>query len=163
MTISVRAEKKDWLVSLCKGSNPERERFEFLTREHWNDVAVDKDVHKLAVKWSFYEEMFRLDRMMMIVVRDDGVLVGYFIYMISPTPHYEQVKQATEDSHFILPEYRKRGYGKAMVACAEQDAIVRGATVMKVRTKIHRDNSEFWEGRGFKRIEYVYQKVLRRN
>lgn len=162
MTISIREEAKDWLISLFEGSNAERSRFEELTQKHWSEIAVDQDVQKLDVNWGFYAEMAKLGHLSMVVARDGGVLVGYFLQMISPIPHYRRLRQATEDSHFILPEYRSQGYGKAMVSCAVQVATERGAAIMKVRTKVHSDNSEFWEGRGFVRIEYVYQKVLRR-
>lgn len=162
MTISVREEDQNWLVTLCTGTNPDRSQFEPLIRQHWSEIAVNQDVQKLDVKWEFYAETARRGYMWMIVVRDDAKMVGYFLYMLSPIPHYQRIKQATEDSHFILPEYRAQGYGTAMLVCAEQSALNRGAQIMKVRTKVHRDNSDFWEGRKFERVEYVYQKVLRR-
>lgn len=163
MTISVREESKEWLVGLFNGSNPDRVQFEKLTHRHWMDIAVDRDVQKLNVNWRFYAEVAMAGHFSMVVVRDGETLVGYFLQMITPIPHYKHILQATEDSHYILPEYQKQGYGKAMVGVAEQAAINRGASIMKVRTKVHKDNSQFWEDRGFRRVEYVYQKVVRRN
>lgn len=161
MTISVREELNEWLVGLFDGTIPDRKQFEQLTMQHAIEVDVDRDVHKLDINWTGYAAMARARHLSMIVVRDGGKMVGYFLQMVTSNPHYQRIKQATEDSHFILPEYRGQGYGKEMQACAEQAAIARGASVMKIRTKSHRDDSGFWESRGFKRTEYVYQKVLR--
>lgn len=161
MTLRAQEEPADWILSLFEGTNPERARFEELIKQHWVEIASTQKVRALNVGWQFYTAIAKVQGLLMCTARDDEEMVGYYLAIILPDPHCQHIKNLTEDSHFVQPEYQRRGLGRALVRTMEAAAIDKGCLISKVRTKKHRDNGAFWREMGYTHIEDVYQKVLR--
>lgn len=162
-TLYAREESPYWIDTLFAGENPERPRFEQLIHQHWAEIAVEKKLQRLNVSWEAYGKLAVGGFLLMCTLRGlplEGEMLGYFLCVVMPQPHYKHVIAAVEDSHFILPEYRRQGAGKALFTTMERAARRKGAALLRVRTKKHSDNGDFLKSAGYTHIEDVYQKVL---
>lgn len=162
LNMYARSESQFWIERLFTGENEERPRFEQLIRPHYEEMATAKDINRLNVNWGAYAQLAKNNFLTMCTVRglpEDGAMLGYFLCVLMPQPHYQDVLVAVEDSHFILPQYRSLGAGKALFAAMEKTNKDRGAVMGKVRTKKHSDNGDFLKKLGYVHIEDVYQKV----
>jgi GNAT superfamily N-acetyltransferase len=111
-------------------------------------------------KYQFLEQNGNL---LLVTARADGVLVGYFLWIVMTHPHYQNVLVAEEDLHFLSPEYRShgscgegRGYGYRMLEAARDAAIARGAQLLTVREKIGHEHPSLMAGLGFTPADIVY-------
>lgn len=70
--------------------------------------------------------------MKMIVVRDNGTPVGYFIYYLVPQDLFTKECVATSICIYLKPKYRGGTISKRMIDFAEKIASKQGATVLHI-------------------------------
>jgi hypothetical protein len=106
-----------------------------LLDRHYEEIAQFKDVQKLDPDWVTYMAMERAGRLWVGTVRDSGVLIGYTVMIIAPALHYKSLLMATEDIHYLLPEYRKGLTGYRMLRKAKAAMKERGCKLAIMRCK----------------------------
>jgi len=57
--------------------------------------------------WKQYVSMEDSGMLYVFTARDEGKLVGYIVFLMTPSLHHRGLKNATMDLFYILPEYRK--------------------------------------------------------
>ncbi len=77
-----------------------------LLHEHYLELTKHKEVVKLAPDWEAYEGLEAAGKLMSLVVRAEGVLVGYAAFLIGPHLHYRDLFVAVNDVLFLKAEYR---------------------------------------------------------
>ncbi len=140
-----------------------------LMRAHYAETAPMKDIHKMAPDWDNYREMQDLDQLIFVTARTQQAppcapvvydIVGYMVVVIRPHLHYRKTKVAIDDLHYLAPEYRGAGWGKKMIAFAEQKAKEAGAKVFSMRCKAESNHGYIFESLGYKLTDLVYLKDL---
>lgn len=131
-----------------------------LFQGHFDELALDKGEAPLDPQYEVYLERERRGEVMLVVVRERGLLVGYLVAFIAPGLHYRTVLTCTTDIFYIVPEHRTGGCGKLLFAAAEKEARRRGVKRWFVGTKMHADCGAMLERFGFKEIERHYSKML---
>ena len=82
---------------------------------HWEELALDRDKVPLQPQWRVYDERDARGELQIVVLREDGRLIGYYWGFIAPGLHYASCLTATMDIFFVHPEHRRLGYGSQML------------------------------------------------
>ena len=69
---------------------------------HWEMLALDRDKVPLAPQWHVYDERDARGELHIVVLRQDGRIIGYYWGFIAPGLHYASCLTATMDIFFVL-------------------------------------------------------------
>ena len=138
-----------------------QEELELLLTDHWEDVAVNKDVIKLNPDWDAYHSLEDSGALKIFTVRVDEKLVGYFVVILRNHIHYKDHLYAFNDALFLKHEYRKGFTGAKLMKFAEKCLKDDEVSVLVVNTKRHKPFDGLLEWLGYSHVENVYSKYLR--
>jgi GNAT superfamily N-acetyltransferase len=133
---------------------------EALLEKHWEEIALNKEKIKLNPDWDAYASLDQAGQLGIYTARKDTKLVGYFIVVAAPNPHYKDHIFAVNDVIYLDPDYRKGFVGIKLIKFAEKDLKSLGVSVLAINTKVHRPFDSLMERLGFKLIERVYSKYI---
>jgi hypothetical protein len=128
--------------------------------QHYEEIAQFKSVQKLDPDWEAYAKLEELGKLWVMTARADGVLVGYIVMVVTRDMHYRTLLRATEDIHFLLPEYRKGLTGYRLLAKMKQAMQEKGVQTISLRTKASSDHGLLFERLGGVLHDLVYTIVL---
>lgn len=126
--------------------------------EHYEELSRTKQ-KPLNPMYDVYMSLAKSGNIKVIAVRDEGKLIGYLIFMLSPDLHYGGII-ATEDIYYLKREYRGKMIGVRLFGEFEREAKKFGAWKMVVSTKIHSDNAVLLKRVGMVDHEKIFVKVL---
>ena len=129
--------------------------------EHYKEVAMYKDKIQLAPNWEQYEMMEKAGVLKLVTVRDDKTLVGYYVTMVIPNPHYSKDLFAVNDIVLIKPEYRNAKVGVGLFKYVENWMKDLGVSVMTVHMKTFLPFDKLCEGLGWDYAERLYTKCIK--
>ena len=87
-------------------------------------------------------------------------LVGYFIAMVAPHPHYQTVLFCFMDVYFLAEQYRIGSNGLQLFLAVEKAMRHRGVSEIIANTKVKHDISPVFERLGWRRTAITYTKLL---
>lgn len=131
-----------------------------LLEEHWEEVALNKDKIKINPDWDAYYTLEGQGNLKIFTARSEGVLVGYFVVLVSPHIHYKDHLFAKNDLIYLSPEYRKGFTGVKLIKFAEKCLKEDGVSVMVVNTKNHKPFHKIMEFLKFSPAETLYSKYI---
>lgn len=76
---------------------------------HWQELALFQDRMPLDPQYDEYVAREQAGRLLLVTVRKDGKIAGYYTAQIAPGFHYASTLTGTMDMMFIVPEERGRG------------------------------------------------------
>lgn len=79
-----------------------------LATKHYAEISTDN--HPLKIDWHIYQTMEDAKALRIYTYRIDGKLVGYNVFAIYPSTHFDNQIDAVQDLLFIDPDYRGNGY-----------------------------------------------------
>ena len=93
-----------------------------LYKVHWEEIgSFDKQKIKLSPDWDKYRIMGKQNNLITFTIRNDRVLTGYNIFIITNHHHYKNTIIAENDILYLKPEYRKGFTGYKFVKyCVEE-------------------------------------------
>ncbi len=127
---------------------------------HWDEVGQNKIKMQLDPD---IEKLNRLnDRGMLhiVIVRENGKLVGYHASIIDTLMHYKKVLAAKGDLYWLHPDHRKGTIGIRLLKEVERTLKLRGVQVIYDITKLYLDNGKIFERLGYRPIERNYSKWI---
>lgn len=127
-----------------------------LIREHWQEIAEDKDLNELNPNHDLYRRIDDAGALLLLTARVGGDLVGYVLMTVVPHPHYRHRIMASEDAHFLHPDYRNGLAGYRLIRRALAEAKARGADYVTMRTKRRHDHGRLFERAGGRLLDHVY-------
>lgn len=148
--ISYQVER---LATTCDEALPLLER-------HYEEIAQFKSVQKLDPDWDAYAALERAGKLWMMTARDNGVLIGYIVMIVTTDMHYRKLLRAVEDIHFILPEYRRGLTGYKLLSRTVRAMRERGVGTVTFRTKANASHGLLFERLGGVLQDLVYTVVL---
>jgi GNAT superfamily N-acetyltransferase len=131
-----------------------------LLPRHWDEVAPYKDMMWLNPDLDVYLKLQALGKLIVCTARADGALVGYFVVMMSPHLHYKHILVATEDIHYLLPEYRHGWTGVRLMKFSEKMADAAGCRLITGRAKAKSEHGALYKRLGYDLMDEVYTKRL---
>jgi hypothetical protein len=133
---------------------------EKLMRRHWEEIAQNKQLLNLNPDVEKYELLDAAGKLLLVTARCQGVLVGYFLWVLVDHPHYRDVRVADDDLHYLAPEFRVGLSGYNFVKRACEFAIERGARLLVMREKIGHEHPALMKRLKFKPTDVVYTRAV---
>lgn len=128
---------------------------------HGDEFTYDKEAKgDVDPNWDLGLLLKNMHRLYLSTARDDGRLIGYFVFYTSPMAHYKSVTAAIEDTFYLLPEYRGNKIGYNFIKYSVSQMKATGATVLRVANKVKADYRKMWERLGFEQEEIVYTQTI---
>ncbi|MDE7064660.1 MAG: GNAT family N-acetyltransferase [Desulfovibrionaceae bacterium] len=132
-----------------------------LARRHWEESASGVITEKPAVDAALYHKMDAAGMLHITTARDGATLVGYAVYILSPTnQHYRGMATAESDAFFLLPEYRRGWDGLRMLQHAEAMLAARGVVLISQRFPASREYGALFRRMGYRLEEHLYMRRL---
>lgn len=138
-----------------------RREIEPLLEQHYQEIALNKDVIKLNPDWRAYAQLDAINGLRIYTARKDGELMGYFVVIVSRSLHYKDHLFANNDVIFLAKSARKGLTGIKLIKYAIESLAAEGITKLHVNTKAHQPFDAILERLNFEEIERVYSLVLR--
>jgi len=127
-----------------------------LVTEAWDEVEVYKDKMKLDPNYDLYLELEKLGVVHVVTVRDEGKLIGYYISLLMPNPHYQTHTFAINDLLFIHPDYRGGTTTYRMFKYAFKKLKEKGVSVITLNMKVKFPFKRLCKALGMEHHENVY-------
>ena len=127
---------------------------------HWAELALNRDKVKLDPRYDVYDDLASKDQLLVVTMRREGELVGYFIGIVAPELHYKSCIALTMDIFWTHPSIRDGGAGIKLFREVENEAKRRGVQRIYHGSKLHKDSSRLFEYFGMTPIEVYYSKWI---
>lgn len=127
---------------------------------HWAELALHQEKVPLDPDYDEYLRRDAAGGVVLVTVREDGKLCGYFVGFVAPALHYKSCLSLTLDIFWIHPEHRGAGAGFHLFKTVEKEAKRRGIHYMVVGSKLHKDASWLFEKLGYAEIERYFSVWL---
>ena len=127
---------------------------------HWEELALNKDKVPLDPQYDVYAARDTAGQVLVVTLRQEGELVGYFIGFIAPGLHYKTCLTLTMDIFWTHPSIRNGFAGVKLFRLVEKEAKRRGVQRMFFGSKLHKDASKLFEFLKMQATEVYYSKWL---
>lgn len=127
---------------------------------HYEELALNKDKVPLDPQYNVYLARDAAGEVMVITLRRDGELVGYFVGFVAPGLHYRTCLTLQMDIFYIAPEHRGGTGALKLFRAVEREAKRRGIQRMFVGSKWHRDASRLFKALGYEMVEIYFSKWI---
>lgn len=128
---------------------------------HYKDLALNQDQVPLDPMYDDYLQRDAQERILLVSLRKDGQMIGYFVSFIAPSLHYKTCLTCTMDIVYVMPEHRGNGMSMIrMLKVAKQECKRRGVQRWFVGSKLHKDIGRIYEAFGFQPVETYYSMML---
>ena len=127
---------------------------------HYKEIALNKDVIALNPDYDRYLALEELGMLHIVTVRDEGVLIAYYVSFVHANIHYRDHVFAANDILYVDEAYRGSTVAYRMISFAEKELKKLGVSVMTVHMKTDFPFERLCEKRGMKRSEYIYTKFI---
>ncbi|QRF55306.1 GNAT family N-acetyltransferase [Variovorax paradoxus] len=149
------------------GTTYKVERWRDLRREmlpllvqHWKEIALNHAAVPLDIDHEKYDALDKDGALHIVTVRQDGELVGYHVAIISGHLHYKSTLHGITDVYWLAPAHRQGFTGIRLFRHVEKEMAALGVRKLFTGTKVHLDMSKLFEHLGYKRVEYLYAKLI---
>jgi GNAT superfamily N-acetyltransferase len=130
---------------------------------HWGEIALDQETIPLVPDDAGYTALDAQGMLHVVTVRDDGLLVGYWVGILRPHLHYATTMHAHMDVVWLHPSWRRGLAGYRLLQAVERTVQARAGGLVKLLmgTKRHYDLSVLYARLGYTEIERTWSKVLK--
>jgi len=131
-----------------------------LAMQHWCETEAYRHGQGFNPKYERYEYFARMGLFFVVTARDEGRMVGYFSAYVTPSMHTQQML-GTEDTFFLLPEYRKGRNAIAFYKVIEEEFIKRGVVEAGMTAKLSNPAAcKILKYLGYQEVSMQYSKHL---
>lgn len=131
-----------------------------LLYDHWREIAKYQDI-ELKPNLPFYYRSEEAGCLRVHVLRVNGALVGYGVYIVGPNPHYSDSLQAVQDILFVRKDHRLGRLGIKLIEFSEQLLREEGVQVIHQHAKLeHPALAQILQRRGYTAVDVIYSKRL---
>lgn len=127
---------------------------------HWKELALNQDKVPLDPDYDQYLKLDAAGQILLMVVRKDSVLIGYFIGLVRRHLHYRSWLTCGMDIFYVHPEHRGSRIGVQLFKAVEVECERRGIQGLIVGSKLHKDASWLFDYLGYKEVERYYQQWI---
>ena len=129
-----------------------------LTQKAWDEVDQMKGHLTFEPDLEAYKALNNAGQLRLYTMREEGVMVGYALYLIQPVLHCKGSFHGLSDVMYIEPEYR--GLGGTLLDLVQSDLKEEGVKWFGFTVKAGLDTGRLAESLGCVLHEKVYQKEL---
>lgn len=128
--------------------------------QHYAELALDQDHVPLDPQWSIYEHRALAGELVLVIGRENGAVIAYFIGFVAPGLHYRTCLTCTMDIFYVTPGNRQGANGVKLFRAVERVVKSRGVQRWFVGAKLHKDAGPLFKRLGFKPVETYYSKFF---
>ncbi len=128
--------------------------------EHHRELGIYQDRMPLDPMYDVYKKHDEAGQALLVTLRKDGVMVGYFVGFITPGLHYQQTLTCKMDITYIHPEHRGDGSGIVLFNAVKAALRQRGVKLWWVGSKNHKPIEAFYRAFGFEHQEAYFTMWL---
>ncbi len=92
-----------------------REKAGKLYGDHYDEIALNKDVMTLSPDWPQYYELELRDRLVLLAAWLGHEMIGYSVSQVCQHLHYRELKFMANDVLFLAKEHRASGVGMQLI------------------------------------------------
>lgn len=128
---------------------------------HYGEISTHKD-HGVALDpmVSVYRAREADGTLMMVIGREQGEIVAYFVCFVAPGLHYKSCLTCSPDIFFVREDRRTGLTGVRMFRFVEKELKRRGVKRWAVGSKIQHDASALFKFLDFEPVETTYEKWI---
>ncbi len=127
---------------------------------HYEQLALDREHVPLLPMWEQYAAKDAAGQLLLVVARDAGAAIGYYIAFVTPHMHYATCLTLFTDIFYIKPEARDGWAGVRLFRAVETEARRRGVQRWIASAKLHDDAGPLLRFMKMVPIETAYSKWL---
>lgn len=134
-----------------------------LLEAHYDELSQHKEKgFPLAPQAEIYQQRDNSGNLLMVIAREAGEIVGYFVGVVAPALHYRSCLTCSPDIFYVKPDRRRDGTAAGMFAFVEAELRRRGVKAWMVGSKVAHDVTKLFEFMGMEPFEVTYVKWLDR-
>lgn len=132
-----------------------------LLARHYGEISTHKD-HGVPLEpmVDVYRSHDERGTLMMVIGREAGKIIAYFVCFIAPGLHYRSCLTCSPDIFFVAPDKRTGTTGVRMFRFVEKELVRRGVKRWAVGSKVQHDASALFRFLKFEPVETMYEKWL---
>ena len=134
--------------------------FSDLLKEHWEEVAKNKEVMILSPDRDKYKALEDSGSLKTLIAYSNGVPVGYSVNIVGPHLHYSSLIVGYNDLLFILPEFRNSPLGLKLIRQTEKFMKTLGVSLLLWHAKEGTSLDKILPALRYKTQEIIYSKQL---
>ena len=127
---------------------------------HYQELALNKDKVPLSPKYDVYDTLDAQGKILVVSLRQEGTIVGYFIGFVDTKLHYNTCLALTMDIFWTHPDIRGGLAGVRLFRAVEKEAKRRGVQTLYYGSKLHKDSGRLFDFLKMKPIETYYSKWI---
>lgn len=127
-------------------------------QEHYKEVSRHNGKFPLSPLYEVYAAREEANQVITGTLREDGVLVGYYVGFIAPGMHYSTCLTCTTDIFYVAKPLRKTGAGKLLMEEVERELKNRGVKLWTLSAKVNTPAIKLIEAIGGELTESLYLK-----
>lgn len=127
---------------------------------HWLEIAKDRDIIPLDMDYAKYEMLEQMNLLHVVTARDEGKLVGYINFVVTPHLHHMSTVMATQDFMYLKPSYRKGWIGINFLRFADESLKARGVRKVFQESTLRCEFGPVLKYLGYEPSASIYSKVL---
>lgn len=131
-----------------------------LLEEHWQEVALNKDLMRLKPLPKVYEALEASGKLLSLGAFVGDELVGYSATLVVPHLHYGDLIYANNDVLFLAARHRHSSLGLRLIRETERQAKLRGARLMCWHAKPGSALDALLARKGYAVQDIIYSKEL---
>lgn len=132
-----------------------------LLHEHYDEISLHKEHgFPLQPKVAAYQAREQDGSLMMIIGREAGKIVAYFVCFIAPGLHYETCLTCSPDIFFVQEDKRGGRAGIRMFQFTERELKRRGVKLWFVGSKNKHSVTALFDYLEFEPVETIHAKWL---
>lgn len=137
------------------------EELRVLLPEHYKELAMDQDRVPLSPSYNTYIGQERDGHLIFMTLRENGIMMGYFIGFIDLGLHYNTCLSCKMDIFYVHPSIRGTGLpGLKLFRALEKELKRRGVQRWYVGSKIKAPADALFKRLGFEPIEIYHSKWI---
>lgn len=127
---------------------------------HHAELGLFKDKMPLDPRYDIYLRRDAAGEAILVTLREDGKVAGYFVGFVGPGLHYKQTLTCTMDICYIEPRLRSAGNGMLLFDAVKTALRQRGVKLWWVGSKNHKPIEAFFRAFGFTQEEAYFAMWL---
>ena len=131
-----------------------------LLAKHYDFLSLHKERFPLQPNYAFYLEREERGESVVVTLRKDGDLIGYWICFVAPGLHYQTCLTSIMDIWFVDPEHMLGKAPLILLRAVEREMRRRGVNLWFAGEKLHKPCGRLFEKLGFEKVETTYAKWL---
>ena len=132
--------KPKFIVAEERYSQSLQEELMPLLKQHWSEIALYQGRIPLDVNWEAYRQHDSAGKLVALTARREGVLIGYSVFYLARSHHYQSTLSGINDVLYVAPEFRNSRVGLELIR--ESERAMKARNVVRINWHVKFKNAD---------------------